>query len=61
MVELAECFGPEPGVCSLEPGCALKSALSAAKAAFFAELNRYQLKDLTRIKELERLVGETEV
>ena len=61
VVELAECFGPEPGVCSLEPGCALKSALSAAKAAFFAELNRYQLKDLTRIKELERLVGETEV
>ncbi len=40
---LVECFRTDGGACTLSPVCRLKGRLSAARAAFFAELDRTTL------------------
>lgn len=46
-VGLTECLGPEPNTCVLAPACRLRRAFVAALEAFFAELDRHSLADLT--------------
>ncbi|MEO3760703.1 Rrf2 family transcriptional regulator [Mycobacterium sp. B14F4] len=44
--EVIECGGANP--CPLTPACRLRRALAEAKEAFYHELDRYTLSDLTR-------------
>ncbi|BBX04297.1 transcriptional regulator [Mycolicibacterium moriokaense] len=44
--EVIECDGSDP--CPLVPGCRLRRALAEAKEAFYRELDRYMISDLTR-------------
>lgn len=47
---IVECFRPSSGLCRLEPGCVLKSALHRALEAFIKVLDRYTLADLVQNK-----------
>ena len=49
--EVVECGGQTP--CSLIAGCRLRRALAEAKAAFYAELDRYTVADLVRSPALQ--------
>ena len=42
---LVECFRADGGACTLLPRCRLRGMLNAAKAAFYANLERYTLAD----------------
>ncbi len=44
---IVECFDPQTNTCNLNPHCRLKGMLSKAKRAFLAELDAYQISDLT--------------
>lgn len=44
---LAECFNPSSNTCAIHRHCLLKSVLAQAQAAFYDELNRHTLADLT--------------
>jgi Rrf2 family transcriptional regulator, nitric oxide-sensitive transcriptional repressor len=44
--EVIDCAGDKP--CPLIPACRLRRALADAKEAFYAELDRYTVTDLTR-------------
>ena len=48
--EVIECGGSDP--CPLVPACRLRRALAEAKEAFYRELDRYTISDLTRGTEL---------
>ncbi len=49
--EVIECGGESP--CPLIAGCRLRRALADAKAAFYAELDRYTVADLVRSPALQ--------
>lgn len=49
--EVVECGGQTP--CPLIAGCRLRRALAEAKAAFYAELDRYTVADLVRSPALQ--------
>lgn len=53
--EVIECGGSDP--CPLVPACRLRRALAEAKEAFYRELDRYTISDLTRGTELLVLSG----
>jgi Rrf2 family nitric oxide-sensitive transcriptional repressor len=44
-LNLVECFDSRTNTCPIDPACGLKKALVRARAAFFAELERYTLAD----------------
>lgn len=50
--QIVECFGPETGVCCIEPVCALSPILEEAVAQFMSVLDRYTLEDLLASKKL---------
>lgn len=55
-LDLLECFVPEKNTCPIVRACELRSVLHQARAAFFAVLDRYQVRDLARNpEELNRL------
>jgi len=45
---LVQCFDPSKTVCSIEPGCTLKDVLSLAMEAFFSELRKATIAQITR-------------
>ena len=47
-MELVPCFAPNDASCTIFPSCALRGALSGARDAFFAALDRHTLADLVR-------------
>lgn len=51
--EVIECGGDNP--CPLVPACRLRRALADAKEAFYRELDRYSVSDLTRDSNLSLL------
>ncbi|KMO77199.1 transcriptional regulator [Mycolicibacterium chubuense] len=53
--EVIECGGERP--CPLVPACRLRRALAEAKEAFYAELDRYTVADLTRSPNFTVLLG----
>ncbi|AXE31662.1 BadM/Rrf2 family transcriptional regulator [Chromobacterium phragmitis] len=44
---LVECFDPDNASCRIAPACQLRAILRAAQEAFYAELSRHTLADLT--------------
>lgn len=53
--EVIECNGNDP--CPLIPGCRLRHALAQAKEAFYRELDRYTISDLSRGTTLSLILG----
>ena len=47
-MSLVPCFAPDDVSCAIFPSCALRGALSGARDAFLAALDRYTLADLVR-------------
>lgn len=55
---LVECFPERDCLCVIEPACVLKSALRAARAAFFEVLDQYTIADLVKpSRNLARLLS----
>jgi len=50
--QIVECFGPETGMCCIEPVCALGPILEEAMAQFMSVLDRHTLEDLITSKKL---------
>jgi Rrf2 family nitric oxide-sensitive transcriptional repressor len=45
---IAECFRPDHGCCTLEPGCRLRPMLKKARESFYQTLDAYTLADCLR-------------
>ncbi len=45
---LVPCFAPDDASCTIFPSCALRGALSEARDAFLAALDKHTLADLVR-------------
>jgi len=50
--QIVQCFGPETGMCCIEPVCALGPILEEAVAQFMAVLDRHTLEELLASKKL---------
>ncbi len=55
---LVPCFAPDDASCTIFPSCALRGALSGARDAFLAALDKHTLADLVRPRaQLQKLLA----